>query len=148
MTCQNCQALEATVVITKVVGEDHKITHLCPECASTLNGAGGVAIAIKTMTQGQKAPAVSCPSCGKSFADFQNSGLFGCAQCYEAFGPHLDRLFHRVQGVGEHIPVVAAPDLEDLQRALTEAVKQEAFEEAAELRDRIRRALHAGTANS
>ena len=140
MTCQSCQKRDATVVITKAVGEQHEVTHLCAECASTLNGAGGVAITIQTMTRGQSAPAVSCPGCGKSFADFRKSGLFGCARCYEAFDSHLERLFRRVQGVAEHRPAPVAPDLDELELALRVAVEQEAFEEAAELRDRIRRA--------
>jgi protein arginine kinase activator len=140
MTCQNCQEREATVVVTKVVGEQHQATHLCPGCATTLNGPGGVAITIQTMTVGQTAPAVSCPGCGKSFADFRKTGLFGCARCYDAFDAHLERLFRRVQGVAGHRPAQTVPDLDGLERALQEAVKQEAFEEAAALRDRIRRA--------
>ncbi len=131
-------------MITKVVGEQHKVTHLCPSCASTLNGAGGVAITIQTMTRGEQAPAVSCPGCGKSFAEFRKSGLFGCARCYEAFDPHLGRLFRRVQGVAEHRPEPPAVDLDGLERALEEAVRQEAFEEAADLRDQIRRARGEG----
>jgi protein arginine kinase activator len=138
--CQNCQSQEATVVITKIVGEDHTIKHLCPECASSQGGAEGVAISIQTLPL-EGASTGSCETCGKTFADFRKSGLFGCADCYSAFGDHLPKLFKRVQGVSTHVsepvPVAQEDDRVTLEVELSEAVSSEDFERAAQLRDRL-----------
>lgn len=145
MMCQRCEEREATVVITTVSGQNQQVTQLCQACANVVSGAGGVAITIQKMTEGNRATTVACPSCGKSFAEFRKSGLFGCEACYEAFETHLEPLFRRVQGATEHeenqsseVSVEAAVSVEALKKALQEAVKNEAFEEAAALRDQLR----------
>ncbi len=139
MDCQNCHEHEATVVITKIVGEQHSITHLCKRCANDLGGAGGVAISIQTLSSEDETTG-ECPTCGKSFAEFRKSGLFGCADCYTQFEAHLPKLFKRVQGVVDHDvdqPVAEADDLASLEEQLTEAVTCEDFERAATIRDRL-----------
>lgn len=145
MMCQSCQEREATVVITKVSGQNQQVTQLCQACANVVSGAGGVAITIQKMTEGKRAPTVACPSCGKSFAEFRKSGLFGCEVCYKAFETHLEPLFRRVQGATHHeedqsfeVSFEVAASVEALKKALQEAVKKEAFEEAAALRDQLR----------
>ena len=138
MICQNCQSLEATVVITKIVGEDHTIKHLCAECANSQGGADGVAISIQTLPS--ESEVENCGTCGKSFSDFRKSGLFGCADCYSAFSSHLPKLFKRVQGVSTHVLETDAAPADDrvtLKAELSEAVSSEDFERAAQLRDRL-----------
>lgn len=120
-------------------------------------------------TAAPKAPA--CAECGTTFAEFKQSGRLGCPACYAAFeqqlGPILDRAH---QGATHHVGKVPARLLQDLPdpadarataaalaaaeaRAeairrvridLDRAVKSEAYERAAELRDRLRR-LQQGT---
>ena len=139
MTCQNCHEHEATVVITKIVGEQHSVTHLCKVCANEFGGAGGVAISIQMLTSGTVSNGV-CETCGKSFADFKKSGLFGCADCYAQFEEHLPKLFKRVQGVTRHVitePAASRDDLASLEEELSEAVSCEDFERAASIRDRL-----------
>jgi protein arginine kinase activator len=140
LICQNCQSREATVVITKIVGEDHTIKHLCPECASSQGGAEGVAISIQTLPL-EGASTGSCKTCGKTFSDFRKSGLFGCADCYSAFGDYLPKLFKRVQGVSTHVsepdPIAQEDHRVTLKAELSEAVSSEDFERAAQLRDRL-----------
>ncbi|MBS13710.1 MAG: hypothetical protein CME19_19180 [Gemmatimonadetes bacterium] len=140
MTCQNCHEHESTVVITKIVGEQHTITHLCKTCANELGGAGGVAISIQMLTSGSE-PTDECGTCGKTFAEFKKSGLFGCADCYGHFEAHLPKLFKRVQGVTEHVFDVEKPpeqdDLASLEEALSDAVACEDFERAAFIRDQL-----------
>ena len=150
MTCQNCGEQEATVVITKIVGDAHQVTHLCQSCANATGGAGGVAITIQTLTHGGAPATLTCSGCGKSFEEFRKSGLFGCAGCYEVFEPHLERLFRRVQGVSDHAGAEterrpSREELSDLERELKEAVGREDFEQAASLRDRINQINAQGT---
>lgn len=139
MTCQNCHEEEATVVITKIVGEQHTITHLCKGCANDLGGAGGVAISMQLLTTDTDATE-ACESCGKTFAAFKKSGLFGCADCYVQFEAHLPKLFKRVQGVTEHagdVPETPVDSVASLEASLSEAVACEDFEKAATIRDRL-----------
>ena len=139
MTCQNCHEHEATVVITKIVGEQHSITHLCKTCANELGGADGVAINIQNLTTGSEQVG-ACETCGKTFSEFKQSGLFGCAECYTQFEPYLAKLFKRVQGVTAHVsPELRLPndDVTSLEAELTDAVLSEDFERAATIRDRL-----------
>lgn len=139
MTCQNCHEHEATVVITKIVGEQHSITHLCKVCANELGGAGGVSMSIQMVTSEPVSTEV-CETCGKSYADFRKSSLFGCADCYSQFEKHLPKLFKRVQGMACHVitqPGASSDDLDSLEEELSEAVSCEDFEKAASIRDRL-----------
>jgi len=90
-----------------------------------------------------------CPSCGQTYDEFRKSGLFGCSHCYEAFADRLDPLMRRVQGSTRHVgrKVCQTADqqeqnllrakLIDLKKSLQQAVQDEAYEKAANLRDEI-----------
>lgn len=91
-----------------------------------------------------------CPNCGQSFDEFRRTGLFGCSKCYEAFGDRLDAVFRRVQGGTRHIgrrtnlsagqkeTQLLQGKLKDLRKSLNQAVSDEAYEEAARIRDEIK----------
>lgn len=88
----------------------------------------------------------SCPRCGLSAADFGESGQLGCTACYRAFKETLVPLFKQIHGNAFHRGKVPVSDpsrqktrreLIDLRRALKKAVGCEAYEQAADLRDRI-----------
>ena len=87
-----------------------------------------------------------CPQCGTSYKEFRKQGRFGCATCYEAFAPHLVKLFKRIHGAQVHTgkrparqgqPQDIGEELSQLKQKLREAVAEEAYERAAALRDRI-----------
>lgn len=89
----------------------------------------------------------SCENCGMSWADFQANGLLGCSHCYRHFGNHMPALLRRLHGHTEHVGKVATEDsvetkepsqLEQLKKELAQAVAAEEFEQACELRDKIR----------
>lgn len=94
----------------------------------------------------------TCQVCGQSFDDFRRTGLFGCSHCYEAFAEQLDPVFRRVQGGTHHIGhktgVTPAQNktalmharIQDLKKALQLAVAEEAYEQAARIRDEIKAA--------
>jgi len=112
-------------------------------------------------------PAVKCPSCGLAYADFKKIGRLGCGQCYNVFRKYLAPLLKRIHGSSQHVgksPVrkaktaptgaavptgasaaasTAAPkrkaDLQELKAQLAKAIEKEAFEEAARLRDQIKK---------
>jgi len=89
-----------------------------------------------------------CPACGLSYRKFAKQGRFGCAACYDAFEEFLPNLIKEVQqGNTEHrgrVPpasrerLLRRRRLSELRAQLEEAVHQERYELAAELRDEIR----------
>ena len=100
---------------------------------------------------------LTCSACGTGYEEFKKAGRLGCSQCYRAFAPQLERLLKRIHGASQHLgkgPIVAQPEgvepltrdsqppsadqLNQLRDELAKAVSEEAFEEAAQLRDRIR----------
>jgi protein arginine kinase activator len=139
-----------------VAGAPAPVTELLQKIASS----GAAAIA----PQQSKSPA--CPQCGTTFAEFKQSGRLGCPSCYTTFeeqlGPILDRAH---QGATHHVGKVPRrllrdlPDptdvrataaamaaaqarAEEIRRVRTDlerAIKAEAYERAAQLRDRLRK---------
>ena len=169
MDCDLCGDNEATNHIQMVIDGDKKSLHLCSQCANKKkvnpNMFEGVALAeflynFADMTkevpteQLETLPQMSCPTCELTSAEFQKSGLLGCADCYEVFKPFLlealPSLHKGVNHVGKMIELpddgslpasaVEAPvnRVKDLQAALRQAVGNEHYEKAAALRDEIR----------
>ena len=92
---------------------------------------------------------MSCPTCGATLSEFQESGKLGCPSCYHVFTDELTALFGRIHGSTEHggkrpggdgLQTSEAISVEVLKRKLKTAVEGEAFEEAALLRDKIEEA--------
>lgn len=157
MKCQKC-AKGATLHITEVVGEDQfEELHLCEECANKylyepqqkgLGQKGGDAGAVE---EGDEASALNqreCPRCGIKFVEFRNSGRLGCPDDYEAFREELTPLLENIHGETKHCGKTprhlpqnkqTQSELIQLRKQLQHAVNKEAYEEAAGLRDRIRK---------
>jgi len=156
--CENCGKAPAKVHMTEIVNANEKIVrHLCQECAEKLGYAvkqhHSISELLAGLTQGllssrhEDVPDVKCPSCGLTFAQFQTTGRFGCAQDYEAFGelirPRIERFHDATQHVGK-VPggngsgLARAGRLRALRAQLSDAVEHEAYERAAGIRDEIR----------
>lgn len=91
-------------------------SYLCPECASATgvadmlaNPFAGVMNMMDSDFMGAIPPVFSnlefsstraqikCPKCGTSFRDFDNTGTFGCIECYVAFNDQLQRYLMKSQ---------------------------------------------------
>jgi protein arginine kinase activator len=90
----------------------------------------------------------SCPVCGITFYDFRSQGRLGCPHDYACFEDQLQPLILNIHGETEHTgkrPKRAATGSEKrtqlirLRREMKEAVAEENYEQASELRDTIRR---------
>jgi protein arginine kinase activator len=94
----------------------------------------------------QARPRVRCENCGLTFADFRRLGHLGCSECYSQFESLLEPLIKRIHSSDVHTgktPVRGGAaklryELEEARRQLREAIGTEAYEKAAELRDRIK----------
>ncbi len=96
----------------------------------------------------------TCPVCGASAQDIARTGRAGCADCYSVFDYVLGPAIKRIHGEASHsgtIPGSAGAEmtrkrrLSELKHELKTAIKNEAFEDAARLRDEIRSLENGGT---
>lgn len=102
-----------------------------------------------------------CNECGMSYEEFTNTGKFGCENCYEIFSRKIDPLLKNIHGDNRHIGKKAklqlpkekntikkeinleenkqANKLEELKQKLNLAIKEERYEDAAKIRDEIKK---------
>jgi protein arginine kinase activator len=165
MICQSCQKSPASVHVTEIAepaaskGKPKlkvQEQHLCEVCAQT-SDLPHVPVLKKTVAdiwkllqisnQARRKADVTCGRCGLSLEEFRKRGRLGCSECYTAFRPQIGELLERVHGARVHVgrlPGTSAQDLEhqqqmnDLQQRLEVAIRDEAYENAARLRDEIK----------
>lgn len=149
MLCEFCHKNEATVHLTQVINDTVKKVHLCEECAakSGLDVQSPVSLTNLLLGLTSSTEDVACPKCHMRRSDFKKNGRLGCPACYEAFEAELMPLIksmHRgTQHVGKtppHFQEFQDPreELAALEEQLRVAVAAENYEQAAQLRDRIR----------
>ncbi len=86
-----------------------------------------------------------CPVCGMTERQLRQTGRVGCPECYNTFSDILNPYVQKVHGATRHIgtsPVSSqssADPVAALRAQLKEAVEKEEYEQAARLRDEIRR---------
>lgn len=96
----------------------------------------------------------TCPTCGMTESTLRRTGRAGCPDCYHTFEELLNPYIRKVHGADSHLgarpqaeaekpQAEAAKPAEDRTQALREkqrlAIRQENYEEAARLRDEIKR---------
>ena len=159
MVCDICSKREATVHLTEIVNEEMTKLHLCEECAkkkgAEMEQHFGLAdllaglVNIDQPLETVKEKKLKCPSCGLAYNDFKKLGKLGCGQCYETFKIYLAPLLKRVHGSETHVgkiphkkgkvPRARKVDVDELKRRIRKAIELEEFEEAAQLRDEIKK---------
>jgi protein arginine kinase activator len=155
MECESCHQRPATLRRTEIV--DNKLTtvHLCEDCAKTGDGslkppASAPLVVVPATSTDQEVRELferRCPVCGLSYSEFRTRGRLGCANDYALFRKGLVPLLEKIHGKTQHegkIPSHAGQELarekqvQRLQEQLQKAVKREAYEDAAKIRDQIR----------
>jgi len=163
MMCDECGIRPANFHLTTITNGEKTERNLCPVCIAKyqkkipgfdFSNLAGILSGLIEKKQGAKAEqadpetlAITCTQCGATYRDFQTSGKLGCAQCYKAFSKPLENLLGKMQGSSQHvgrIPDSVAGEtsirlnIDRLRMQLGKAVEEEEYEEAAQLRDRIR----------
>ncbi len=167
MLCQNCKKTEATTHIKRVINGEATQTHLCSACAQNLGYTdifddfslnlpgifssffGDTAFALGESRLDR------CEKCGSCFDDIIKSGKVGCADCYEKFYSKLLPSIQRIHGKATHsgkVPVITQEKKEEkprektteekiteLQSQMDKAVEMQNFEQAAIIRDEIKK---------
>jgi protein arginine kinase activator len=153
MKCQSCPK-QATLHITEVLGDERfEEVHLCEDCAKKYlyepqqKKAAKAAEKLSEAEEPDEIGAKQCEACGIKFVEFRNHGRLGCPHDYDAFKDDLLPLLESVHGDTRHtgksprrLPRArgAQVELAQLRRKLQQAVHDEAYEEAARIRDRIK----------
>ena len=163
MQCQCCKDHTATIHLTEISNGQRLETHLCESCAQKqglavknqipLNELLGTLLAVQPDLKKQlgetegSAVDTPCPSCGMTLRRFQKEVVLGCPYDYEFFEKSLDPIIEKSQGgntthcgkVPSKLPGDSKKqiDIINLKNELKNAVKNEDYEAAAKLRDRI-----------
>jgi Uncharacterized protein with conserved CXXC pairs len=161
MLCEECQKNEATVLITLVAGDKNSTRHLCHDCMAKIKSdfaSGNIQSLLSAILSAMTAPKAdetmpACSRCGLTFSQFKQTGKLGCAQCYHDFQDQLKPMLLRIHGRSQHSGRVPFTTLEEknridvisnLRSQLDLAIEQEAFEDAAVLRDKLKEMLKEG----
>ena len=123
---------------------------------------------LMTMPLFNEIKTLKCNSCGSTFENIATTGRLGCSNCYEVFQERLDPIIRRIQGANQHVGRIGKiidnkieqkmenqsnelkqkkrpeeksenSQLQKLQEQLKKAIKEERYEEAAKLRDEIKK---------
>lgn len=167
MLCEVCHTQKATVHLTEIVNGQVAKLNMCEYCAKKKGNQVEQHFGIADLLQGlvdTEAPSppqhgrrVKCANCGMTYEDFKNLGRLGCGNCYLAFHENLMPLLKRVHGSQKHkgkavtesdkskktgavkTKTSAKKDIEEMKMMLHSYIQKEMYEDAAKLRDQIRR---------
>ena len=158
MLCDNCGKNTATTHIRSVVNGKSTERHLCAECAAkegigTIGNMGLDSMLASmfgdVLTLNPAGASVRCKCCGSTFSDIANTGKAGCPDCYRTFYneflPYLNRVHGSVKHIGKTLKSADKPagkqedEITALKSELANLVSEEKFEQAAQVRDKIRK---------
>lgn len=168
MKCGECQKRPATLYFTQLINGNKSEIQVCELCAKEkgymhnaddayslhelltgLFNIGSSAIDLQKEKLFNQMEELECSKCHLTFHEFQRIGKFGCATCYHSFKVKLDSIFRSVHsGNTKHhgkIPkrkgnnLHAKKELENYRIELQRLIEHEEFEQAAVVRDQIRK---------
>ncbi|MCA9033714.1 MAG: UvrB/UvrC motif-containing protein [Planctomycetaceae bacterium] len=156
--CRRCSK-PATLHITEIREGKAVALHLCETCAreyleneegeSAVDNSADLASKLEELVaegSEEMLAALSCPMCGITFAEFRESGRFGCPNDYDEFMPQLQPLLENIHEDTTHNgkrPRHAGQNTDvqsrmiQLRKDLQEAVELEDYESAARFRDEL-----------
>jgi len=160
MQCENCGKAPATITYTEHREDKIRTLRLCQKCAeekglhiSLTAKKFALAEPLAAMAESllpeerDKIGALCCKGCELPFSTFAATGRLGCPECYTSFETQLKPLLRKAHGAVSHTGKAPSKDGPELSRKkeirslyqeLEKAVKQERYEEAASIRDKIR----------
>jgi len=168
MLCEKCKKNAATIYFQQIINGEKREFHLCSECAAKMQGIIPFDTTFDNMFKGflegfmdmgnvgySQQKALVCPSCKMTFDEFRETGRVGCSDCYNAFKKQFASVLKNIHGSIRHLGKIpkkagselsAKREIENLRDELKRAVKNEEYEQAARLRDKIR-SLEGGVNN-
>lgn len=163
MKCQKCGANNANTHVKTIINGEFKEYDLCSECARKMgytnvfadmeNEFSGFLGSFFTNVLPARTQATRCEFCGSTYPEIAKTGQVGCAHCYELFADQLYPSIRRIHGNTAHCgknsgmaskeaekpeELTKEETVNQLRQQLDSAVKEQNFELAAELRDKIK----------
>ncbi len=160
MLCQNCQKKTANVHLSQIINNSKVDMYLCDQCAKdkgqlSFNPFMGINDFFKglmgfdhlTSYINPEPQQLVCEKCGMGYEEFQRLGKIGCADCYEIYSQRLEPILKRLHGSTNHVgkmpekvskDIAVSKEIAGLKETLNRAIKDEEYEKAAEIRDRIK----------
>ena len=164
MLCDHCGKNKASVSVKQTINGITRTYRLCGECSSKLKYTGFLGTPFlntvdlfsglfdrSDFSGGDKVD--HCPKCGATLQEILSTGHLGCVECIETFGSALLPTIRKIHGNARHtgkVPKTASVkiktrrQIEILEEQLKKAVALQNFEEAAQLRDEIKRLKEEG----
>lgn len=153
MKCQSCGKREATVRYKENINGKKQEIFLCESCADKMgfiNFSDLFSPMFVSIPEVFSKPEVKkCKKCGYTFEKYSKTGMFGCEECYKTFEETLDELFLKLHGKNRHIvqkknlekteKEKVEEKIENLKCKIKELIDEEKYEEAAIIRDEIKK---------
>lgn len=166
MICDNCGKHEANIRFTQIINGKKTEMMICEECGKNMgidnigfempidisNFLGDFEFENQDFMPFNINKQIKCKKCNMTYEEFLNSGKFGCEECYKTFEDKIDILLKRIQGTDRYIgrtancsennkiqEVKVNNKIEELHIKLKQAIKEERYEDAAKIRDEIKR---------
>lgn len=146
MLCQYCKKNPVTVSYTENINGKKSEFRLCSECYLKICGEADEKLKdVFSFFDTPKRRVKSCAVCGTTYADYERTGLLGCASCYDMFKDELIPSVLKIQGKTEHVgkrggkqdDLLLNVKLKNLQVRLEQALRDKRFGEADALNRQI-----------
>lgn len=154
MKCQNCGKKQATVTYYEDINGKKQEYHFCNDCAkkygieiSNFTGFHDIFSPMLLNFSNLYPSDIVCNKCGYTLEEYSKTGMLGCPNCYDTFKGILDDILIRMHGKNRHISLNnkstkkddKKEKLELLKSKIQDCIKEEKYEEAAKIRDEIRK---------
>lgn len=163
MLCENCKKNTATTYIKQTINGQSGEIFLCSACAKKLGMSDYPDMTIGFSPDDflnqffgfpsagsllkKKEETIVCPFCSMTEAEFFNTGKAGCEKCFSTFKDRFKAIVNKYHGNKKHVgkrPLSAKTaepkeTIVSLRKQLNDAIKKEDFEQAAILRDKIKK---------
>ncbi|GHC09609.1 UvrB/UvrC motif-containing protein [Cerasicoccus arenae] len=151
--CSHCQK-PATIHLTQIINNQIKKLDFCENCPHQKGVTDPTGFSLAQLLAQNDLSAstgadgsLTCSACGFSPSDFKRLGRLGCPECYESLGDFISPMLEKMHRGTHHTG--KCPDellariqitrrIEAIEKALREAIEEEAYEEAARLRDELK----------
>lgn len=156
MLCDRCGKNKASVIYEENINGEKKKVNLCSNCSKKLGIFNMDFMDNMFMSffdepvsvERERLKEIKCDKCGYTFSNYANTGLLGCAECYNTFKEKLEPVLQKLHGKSYHIENKktyvnnsnkANNKLDELKDKLKECIEKEEYEKAAVIRDEIKK---------
>ena len=147
MICSNCGKNNASITYKQNINGKKITLNLCDNCAHEIgifNSFDDIFSPMILDFEYVLPEEIKCKKCGYTLSKYRSTGLFGCDECYNTFKKEIDEILLKIQGKNrqikeeKNIKKESINQVDKLKQELQELVKQEKFEAAAVIRDKIK----------